>query len=558
MKEELQPKKEIHIGVKILLVLLGLIIVNAIASTVFTRFDLTQDKRYTLSEASKNTIKNVNSPIVIDVFLKGDFPSDYKRLASETEQLLEEFSSYNSNITYNFVDPIKEGAEEYLIERGMPPTFITEEETNKISRESVFPWAIANYGNKTVKIPLYKNNLASSEEEKIASSVQHLEYAFADAFAKLTLVEKQTIAILKGNGELDDLYIASFLQTLKDYYKIAPFDLSAFPDNPEKSLENLNRFDLAIIPKPTKTFSDAEKYVLDQFTMNGGKSLWLVENVQAEMDSLYGESGTSLAFPRDLRLNDFFFSYGLRINPKLVNDVQSAPIMMAVGEGNNTQFLPIQWRYNPLVKPTLQHPITNNTNLVKFEFANQIDTLKNNLTKTILLKSSAASRLEGIPKPISLAVIENEPALEEYEGKGNQNLAVLVEGTFTSMYKNRVKPFQITTDKTQGESKMVVIADGDVIKNQVTRGRPQDLGFDIATKRQYGNKEFLLNSVNYLLDNNGLINIRSKELKLAFLDTEKVIEEKSDWQMINIGLPLIILAIFGVLFTYIRKRTFAK
>ena len=232
--------------------------------------------------------------------------------------------------------------------------------------------------------------------------------------------------------------------------------------------------------------------------------------------------------------------------------------MMAVGEGNNTQFLPIQWRYNPLVKPTLQHPITNNTNLVKFEFANQIDTLKNNLTKTILLKSSAASRLEGIPKPISLAVIENEPALEEYEGKGNQNLAVLVEGTFTSMYKNRVKPFQITTDKTQGESKMVVIADGDVIKNQVTRGRPQDLGFDIATKRQYGNKEFLLNSVNYLLDNNGLINIRSKELKLAFLDTEKVIEEKSDWQMINIGLPLIILAIFGVLFTYIRKRKFAK
>ncbi|QHI35289.1 hypothetical protein IMCC3317_06350 [Kordia antarctica] len=558
MKKETHTKKEIHVSVKILLVLIGLIILNVIAGSVFTRFDLTQDKRYTLSEASKETISNVNSPITIDVFLKGDFPSDYKRLATETEQLLAEFSAYNSNVNYNFVDPIKENAESFLNENGMPPTFITEEATNKISRESVYPWAIANYGTKTVKIQLYKNNLASSSSEKIASSVQHLEYAFADAFTKLTLLEKQTIAILRGNGELEDVYIASFLQTLKDYYKIAPFDLSAFPDNPEKSLENLNRFDLMIVPKPTEAFSDEEKYVLDQYTMNGGKSLWLVETVQAEMDSLYSENGASLAFPRDLRLNDFFFSYGLRINPKLVNDVQCAPIMMAVGEGNDTQFLPIQWRYNPLVKPALKHPITNNTNLVKFEFANQIDTLKNNLKKTILLKSSAASKLEGVPKPISLSVIENEPTLETYEGKGNQNLAVLVEGTFTSMYKNRVKPFQLSMDKLQGESKMLVIADGDVIKNQVTRGRPQDLGFDIATKREYGNKEFLLNSVNYLLDNNGLINIRSKELKLAFLDTEKVLEEKSYWQLLNIGLPLVILAIFGFVFTYIRKRKFAK
>lgn len=537
-----------------------LIIVNAIASSVFTRFDLTQDKRYTLSEASKNTLKDVASPIVIDVFLKGDFPSDYKRLATETEQLLEEFSAYNYNVKFKFIDPIEEGAEEFLINRvGLQPKYITEEATNKISRERVFPWAIATYGNKSVKVPLYKNNLASSEDEKIASSVQHLEYAFADAFTKLTLLEKQTIAILRGHGELEDAYIASFLQTLKDYYKIAPFDLTAFPDNPEKSLENLKRFDLAIVPKPTKAFTDNEKYILDQYTVNGGKSLWLLENVQMEMDSLYSASGETLAFPRDLRLTDFFFEYGIRINPKLVNDVQCAPIMMAVGEGNNTQFLPIQWRYNPLVNPTINHPITNNTNLVKFEFANQIDTLPKRTTKkTILLKSSELSKLEGTPKPISLAVIENEPKPEEYAGKGNQNLAVLLEGTFESVYKKREKPFQLSDAKNEGVSKMLVIADGDVIKNQVTRGKPQELGYDIATKREYGNKEFLLNSVNYLLDNSGLINIRSKELKLAFLDTEKVLEEKSYWQAINIGLPLGILAIFGFLFAYIRKRKYAK
>lgn len=553
-------KKELNTTTKIILLLVILIIVNAIASSVFTRFDLTQDKRYTLSEASKNTLKDVASPIVIDVFLKGDFPSDYKRLATETEQLLEEFSAYNSNIKFKFIDPIEEGAEEFLINRvGLQPKYITEEATNKISRERVFPWAIATYGNKSVKVPLYKNNLASSEDEKIASSVQHLEYAFADAFTKLTLLEKQTIAVLRGHGELEDAYITSFLQTLKDYYKIAPFDLTAFPDDPEKSLENLKRFDLAIVPKPTKAFTDNEKYILDQYTVNGGKSLWLLENVQMEMDSLYSANGETLAFPRDLRLTDFFFEYGIRINPKLVNDVQCAPIMMAVGEGNNTQFLPIQWRYNPLVNPTINHPITNNTNLVKFEFANQIDTLPKRTTKkTILLKSSELSKLEGTPKPISLAIIENEPKTEAYEGKGNQNLAVLLEGTFESVYKKREKPFQLPDAKNEGTSKMLVIADGDVIKNQVTRGKPQELGYDIATKRQYGNKEFLLNSVNYLLDNSGLINIRSKELKLAFLDTEKVLEEKSYWQAINIGLPLGILAIFGFLFSYIRKRKYAK
>ncbi len=553
-------KKELNTTTKIILLLVILIIVNAIASSIFTRFDLTQDKRYTLSEASKNTLRDVASPIVIDVFLKGDFPSDYKRLATETEQLLEEFSAYNPNVKFKFIDPIEEGAEEFLINRvGLQPKYITEEATNKISRERVFPWAIATYGNKSVKVPLYKNNLASSEDEKIASSVQHLEYAFADAFTKLTLMSKQTIAILKGHGELDDAYIASFLQTLKDYYKIAPFDLTAFPDNPEKSLENLKRFDLAIVPKPTKAFTDNEKYILDQYTVNGGKSLWLLENVQMEMDSLYSANGETLAYPRDLRLTDFFFEYGIRINPKLVNDIQCAPIMMAVGEGNNTQFLPIQWRYNPLVNPTINHPITNNTNLVKFEFANQIDTLPKRTTKkTILLKSSELSKLEGTPKPISLSVIEKEPKIEAYEGKGNQNLAVLLEGTFESVYKKREKPFQLPDAKNEGTSKMLVIADGDVIKNQVTRGKPQELGYDIATKRQYGNKEFLLNSVNYLLDNSGLINIRSKELKLAFLDTEKVLDEKSYWQAINIGLPLIILAIFGVLFAYIRKRNYAK
>ncbi|MEM6720875.1 MAG: gliding motility-associated ABC transporter substrate-binding protein GldG [Bacteroidota bacterium] len=550
-------KKEIPIPVKILLVLVGLLILNAISGTIFTRFDLTQDKRYTLSEASKNTLATVQSPMRVTIFLKGDLPTEYKRLADETVQLLEEFAAYNDNIEYVFVDPIKENAIDFLKDNEMRPRYITEEVANKVSREVVYPWAIVQHENKGVNVSLYKNNLANSDNEKIASSVQHLEYAFADAFTKLTLIEKQRVAILRGHGELDDIYIYGFQKALVEYYNLGAFDLGAFPDDPEKTLKNLNRFDLVIVPKPTKKFTDQEKYILDQYTMNGGKSLWLVETAQAELDSIR-QKGKTLAFPRDLGLTDLFFEYGIRINPKLVNDMQCAAIGMEFGEGSNAQYLPVQWRYNPLAQTDLNHPITNNTNLVRFEFANQIDTLKNGPKKTILLKSSPQSRLEGIPKEISLNVIEKEPAPEAYLGKGNQNLAVLVEGTFESAYKERVKPAQLKNVKNQGESKMLIIADGDVVKNQVSRGQPQELGFDIITQRQYGNKEFLLNSVNYLLDNSGLINIRSKELKLAFLDTQKVTDDKSFWQWINIGFPLALLAIFGFVFTTIRKRKFAK
>ncbi|WP_298516509.1 gliding motility-associated ABC transporter substrate-binding protein GldG [uncultured Kordia sp.] len=559
MKKEIHTstKKEIHISIKIVLVLAGLIILNAIASSIFARFDLTQDKRYTLSEASKNTLVPVKSPINITIFLKGDLPAEYKRLADETEQLLAEFAAYNDNVEYTFVDPIEENAVDFLNENDMKPRYITEEAANKVSREVVYPWAIAIYDKKLVKIQLYKNNIANSDEEKIASSVQHLEYAFADAFSKLTIKQRQRVAILRGHNELDDIFIYSFQKALVEYYNLGSFDITAFPDDPEKTLKNLERFDLLVVPKPTKKFSDKEKYILDQYTMRGGKSLWLIETAQAEMDSIR-EKGKTLAFPRDLGLQDFFFSYGIRINPKLVNDMQCAAIGMEFGEGNNAQYLPVQWRYNPLTQTDLKHPITNNTNLVRFEFANQIDVLKSGPKKTVLLKSSPQSKLIGIPKEISLNIIENEPAPETYQGKGGQNLAVLLEGTFESVYANRVKPFELSGAKNQGESKMLVIADGDVIKNQVSRGQPQELGYDIITKRQYGNKEFLVNSVNYLLDNNGLINIRSKELKLAFLDSQKVTDEKSYWQWINIGFPLAILVIFGVVFTYMRKRKFAK
>ena len=432
------------------------------------------------------------------------------------------------------------------------------QENGKSSQETIIPWALASYGETTVEISLIKNKIGTNQQELVSNSVQHLEYAFADGFSKLLSPKRRKIAVLRGNGQLENKYVADFITSLRDYYFIAPFTLDSVANNAETTLKNLKDYDLIISAKPTEAFTEQEKYALDQYTMNGGKSLWLIDNVAIDKDSLYNESGSSVATSRDLNLTDFFFKYGVRINPVLVNDLYSAPITIAIGEGSATQFQAIQWQYAPLASGTSKHPIVNNLNVVRFDFANQIDTLANNISKTILLKSSPLSRLEGTPKVISLDDIKSEPNPEEYKN-GYQNLAVLLEGKFTSVYNNRVKPFSISEDKTESSNtKMIVIADGDVIKNDVGRNGPMELGFDRGSGQLYGNKEFLLNAVNYLLDDNGLINIRSKEIAIAFLDPQKITTEKTKWQVINIALPLVLLGVIGFIFNYFRRKKYAK
>lgn len=542
---------------------IGIIVLNVISQGFYKRFDLTSDERYTLSEATLAIVKSAKSPIIIDVFLEGDFPSEFRRLQNETEQLLEEFSSENSNIKFSFINPIedetvREQNLQLLNERGLTPMRLNVQENGKTSQEIIIPWALASYGETTVEIPLIKNKIGSNQQELVSNSVQHLEYSFADGFSKLINPKRRKIAVLRGNGQLENKYIADFVTALRAYYFIAPFTLDSVASNTETTLKNLKDYDLIISAKPTEAFTEEEKYTLDQFTMNGGKSLWLIDQVAIDKDSLYNESGSSIATTRDLNLTDFFFKYGVRINPVLVNDLYSAPITLAVGEGSQTQFQPIQWQYAPLASSTSNHPIVNNLNLVRFDFANQIDTLANAISKTILLKSSPLSKLDGTPKVISLEDIKSEPSPEAYKN-GNQNLAVLLEGNFTSVYNNRVKPFMIQDDKTEGEiTKMIVIADGDVIKNDVGRNGPLELGFDRGTGQLYGNKEFLLNAVNYLLDDDGLINIRSKDIAIAFLDPQKVASEKTKWQVINIALPLVLLGVFGLIFNFLRRKKYAR
>ncbi|QIH37346.1 gliding motility-associated ABC transporter substrate-binding protein GldG [Flavobacterium sp. Sr18] len=550
----------------VLIILAIVVLANVIGSSFFHRFDLTKDKRYTLSPTSLNIIKQVQNPLSIKVYMQGDLPAEFKRLQQETKQLLEEFQAYNKNIIFEFVDPLEnEDASmdniKELYRKGLTPINITVDNKGKQSQAMVFPWAIAVYDNKEVNIPLLKNIMGASTTQKVIGSVQHLEYSIAEALNKITKAKQKKIAVIKGNGELQDILMAKFLLQVRESYFIGPFTLDSVAKNPIGSLEALEKYDLAVIAKPTETFTDAEKQVLDQFIINGGKTLWLIDQVTAEMDSLYDSSGATLAYPKDLNLNDMFFKYGIRINPDLVKDEQGSPIKLATGEqGSATQFQEFNWKFAPQVYPNSLHPIVKNLGGIKFDFANPIDTLKNGIKKTILLESSQYSKKIGTPSEINLNIVAEETSPADYLNKGKIPLSVLLEGSFHSMFENRVLPFEQKTFQATGkENKMIVISDGDLIKNQLDKNfQPVELGYDQRSGNLYDNKDFLINCVNYLLDDTGLINIRSKDLDLPLLDKEKVYENYTRTQILTIGLPILILGLFGVVFTFLRKRKYSK
>ncbi len=553
---------------KVVVTILFLIGLNIVSHFVFKRFDLTADKRYTLSKTSLQIVSDVKEPLYVDVFLEGDFPGEFKKLQTETQQLLEEFKSENQNIIFQFVNPLadeeadKEKTFNSFVERGLTPVNVTVNDKGQQTQEVVFPWAIATCGDRSVKVPLLKNMMGASTAEKVVSSVQHLEYAFANAFNTVSNAKQKKVAILKGNGELHDIFIADFVKSVRDNYYIGTFTLDSVAKNPTESLKYLKKYDLVVVAKPTEVFTDAEKQVVDQYVVNGGKTMWLIDQVNMEMDSLM-QTGENLAFPRDLNLNDMFFKYGIRIKPDLIKDVMATPIALATGEqGSATQYTQYPWMFSPMIYPdeNTKNPIVSNLDGMKFEFASPIELLNNSIKKTVLLQSSPYSKLIGTPSEIKLSMVEERPEQKEFTGGGKYPVAVLLEGQFHSVFENRVLAFKDNTFKNSGkENKMIIISDGNVIKNQLDKNyQPLELGYDKWTNNLYGNKEFLLNCVNYLLDENGLINIRSKEVSLPILDKEKVYADYTLSQIITVGLPLAILLVFGILFTYLRKRKYAR
>jgi gliding-associated putative ABC transporter substrate-binding component GldG len=535
----------------VLVLLLGL---NYASRYYFFRFDITNDKRYTLSDETVALVESIDEPLFIKVYLQGDFPSEFKRIQLETAQFLEELNALNELVKFRFIDPMSNSKE--LISKGLQPSRLTVQEGAKVSEAVIFPWAVISYNDKEENVSLLVNSIAPSQEQQLQNSIENLEYEFASAIHKVSEEKSKTIAILKGNGQPDDIYLYSFLKKIGDYYRLAEFTLDSVENHPVKTLDDLKAYDLAIMTKPSEAFTEKEKFTIDQYIMQGGKTLWLLDNVYAEIDSLMA-TGKSLAFNRELNLTDLLFSYGVRINYNVTKDLYSSTIRLAAGNtGNQVQYKDFLWHYYPLVFSDNLHPVTKNIDPVLLKFPSSMDTLNNGLKKTVLLSSSPLAKIIGTPSNIALSEIAEEPDKSSFID-ANTIFGVLLEGPFKSAYEARIMPFDYPDFRAGGiENKMIVISDGDVGLNEIMRGEPLPLNKDKWTSQNYGNADLLLNSIHFLLDDNGLMKLRSKSLQIQFLDKEKAYQERIYWQVFNLILPLLLLFGFGWFFYLLRKKRY--
>ncbi|MEB3004734.1 gliding motility-associated ABC transporter substrate-binding protein GldG [Capnocytophaga sp. G2] len=545
--------------ISLFLVIISLVVILGISRVFYQRFDLTYDKRYTLSPTTLQVLSKIKEPLVIKVLLKGNIPAEYKRLQIETLQLLEEYKAKNQYIRFEFINPLEGKKPEDEIQKlsyeGLTPLMITSMTEGKTSEEYLFPWAIITKGEKQEKVSLLRNKLGATNQEKIQFSVQNLEYAFSDALYKLLLEKDKKIAVLKSNGTLADIQIADFLRSEQAYYHIAPFTLDSVATSPERTLKQLSEFQLCIIAKPTERFTDKQKQVLDQYIMNGGRVLWLLDPVAVSLEDMFHQQGHTMAMPLDLNLGDMLFKYGVRLNYDLLNDWYFTQIMVAQGSGSQTQYTPIPWVYSPMILSSNNHLINKNLDGIRLQFVSSIDTLSNGIKKQILLTSSPISKQEGTPREIILEFPEK--TMEGYE-KGNFPVAVLLEGTFSSVYKNRVKPIPQIKDKDLSTpTKMIVISDGDIIRNDIVQGEPIELGYDKWTNQFFDNKIFLQNCVNYLLDDTSFLQLRNKKVSLAFLDKKKLEKESNYWKSISLIIPLTFLLFIGLISKFWYKKRFS-
>lgn len=541
--------------------LLLLLVINYIAEQWHSRIDLTQDKRYTLSETTRKTLSQIQQPLVIDVLLNGNIPTEFKKLQTEAVQLLEEYTAANDHLIVNFVNPLEDepnadAAIQNLINNGLQPLQIAQTEAGKSSVEYIFPWAVISDGKRVEKVRLFIDKLGTTDQERVQNSVQRLEYNLTDALHKFTVKKQKKIAILRSNGTLEDVYLYDFLKTAREYYFIAPFTLDSVATNAEKTLKDLEKFDLLLVAKPTSPFSDEQKQVIDQYIMNGGRVLWLIDQVNVSLEDMYKTGGVTMAMPLDLNLTDMFFQYGFRLNYTLINDLYFSEIVVATGDGSQSRYMNIPWVYNPMVLSSNNHLINSNLDAVRLQFANGIDTLKNGVKKTVLLSSSPFSKADGTPREINLRIDPKAMNKELYK-KGNIPLAVLLEGEFKSMYKYRVRPLELKENATLSRpTKMIVVSDGDIIKNDFDSQHkmPLELGFDRWTSKYYDNKAFLQNAMNYLLDDTEFLTLRNKKVQLAFLDKEKVAESAKAWQIKVFLYPLLVLVIVMLLSGYFYRK----
>ena len=558
------------------------ILVNVIGSYVFTRFDLTSEKRYTLSPTTKEILNGLDDYVYFKVYLEGDFPAGFKKLRRETKEMLDEFRAYTKYIDYEFINP-SESADaserndtyKQLYQAGLNPTDVVVKNSDGSSKQMViWPGALVSYQNDTeIAIDLLENQLGQSSDEALNASMQNLEFRLIDAVKKVTRRTRPNIAFIEGHGELGEQEVYDIAQTLAQNYNVGRVEINGKIDalihrtqNEDQDVKAFPSFDAIIIAKPTQPFDEKDKFLIDQYIMHGGKVLWLVEPVLATMDSLQSQEST-IGLEQDLNLDDMLFKYGVRLTRDLLLDLTCASLPIRTGQvAGQPQLEFFRWFYFPLLQAASNHPMVRNMNAIKADFVSSMDatTSANGIDQIPLLKTSDYTKVSGAPVFITLAMLRQSPDKRMFSSKG-KNVAYLLKGSFPSLYANRI-PQEIVDDQATDfmeESKptaMIVVADGDIIRNQIdimTR-KPLPLGFDQYTQNTYANKEFIENAISYLVDGEGLIDIRSRELKVRLLDMTKINQERTKWQVINTLLPIALIIALGFVMAFIRKKKYSK
>lgn len=542
--------------------LAALILINVISSRFFFRIDLTEEKRYTITDATKETLENLDDVIYIEVYLEGSFPSGFKRLQNAVRETLEEFRIYGGgNIQYEFIDPSqaagKEAQNEFylsLADKGIQPTNLFATEDGKKIEKLIFPGAIVSYGGEESAVMFLKGNQAATPEERLNQSIEGVEYELISAVKKLAKHSTKKVALIHGHGELDSLEGAGMSNALLEFYDVFHVNL------PERS--DLKDYDAIVVAKPDTLFSEADKYKIDQFIMHGGKAMFFIESMRVNMDSA-GDKGT-LAFPYQLNLDDLLFKYGVRINSNLIQDLNSGAHPVVTGfMGDQPQIRVLPWPYYPIINRFGSHSIVKNLDAVYTRFVSSMDTVKaDGIRKTPVFYTSQYSRVLSAPVLVSLNSMREDVVPENFT-KGPLPVAYLLSGSFTSLYKNRIIPadFDKSAFKDQGEpSKILVVADGDFVRNEIDyqNASPYKLGYDPYMNVTFANQDLLLNAMAYLLEGEGIITARAKEVKIRPLDKLRIQEEELKWQLINLILPIIVIILYGLIRYYYRKAKYAR
>lgn len=553
----------------------AIILLNVLGSFMYKRIDLTAEKRYTLTPATIDLVKNLDDVLTIKVYLTGDLPAYYLKLRDATRDLLQEMRAINKNVEFEFIDPSestdKKTREDFyrqLAKRGIK---YTQHDTKK--EIYVFPGAIVSYGDKEIPLQLMQFQNALSKEVMCYNSINNLEYEFSNAVRKFDIRQKPKIAFIEGHGELDTLETRDITNALSEYYDIERVTIgnriNALVDRGDDTVnvKLTPRYKAIIIAKPDTAFTEKELFTIDQYLMYGGKALWAVDPVFVNMDSLQ-TAPVTMAFPQNLGLDQLFFTYGIRLEPNLLMDLIAAPIpvITEVVDGKPKQEL-FPWYYYPVCTPTSKHPIVKSINDVRLQFTSSIDTVGNNpdVKRYVLLHTSRYSKYQNTPARISLNILGQQPNEKQYNLRYIPT-AILAEGFFESMFKgsrlvDALEKSPVIAFKPKSDyTKQVFIADGDVLRNDIQKstGKAYPLDMDKFTGMQFGNKTLVMNAVNYLCDDNGLITARARDIKVRLLDTKRITKSKLNIQLTNVGLPIIVGLVIALMGGALRRRRYAK